>query len=94
VGVPLRVRRQQADDRGRQLAFLGEALRGLARSYTDDPPAATFRFIVSPLVTWIWVGALIVLGGAGIALWPAGARARNPATAAGLARVARELERA
>ena len=75
-------------------AFLGEALRGLTRSYTDEPPAATFRFIVSPLVSWIWLGGLIVLGGAGIALWPAGARVRRPATAAGLARVARELERA
>jgi cytochrome c-type biogenesis protein CcmF len=75
-------------------AFLGEALRGLTQSYTDEPPAATFRFIVSPLVSWIWLGGLIVIGGAGIALWPAGARARRPATAAGLARVARELERA
>jgi cytochrome c-type biogenesis protein CcmF len=74
-------------------AFLGQALQGLSRSYTDNPPPATFRFIVSPLVTWIWLGALIVLGGAGIALWPAGAGARRPATAAGLARVARELER-
>ena len=46
------------------------------------------------MVTWIWLGGLIVLGGALIALWPAGARARRPATAAGLARVARELERA
>jgi cytochrome c-type biogenesis protein CcmF len=78
-------------DRG---ALLAEALRGLTRSYTDDPPPATFRFIVSPMVSWIWLGALIVFGGAAIALWPAGARARRPATAAGLARVARELERA
>ena len=45
-------------------------------------------------MSWIWLGGLIVLGGAGIALWPAGAGARRPATAAGLARVARELERA
>jgi cytochrome c-type biogenesis protein CcmF len=78
-------------DRG---ALLAEALRGLTRSYTDDPPAATFRFIVSPMVSWIWLGALIVFGGAAIALWPAGARAPRTATAAGLARVARELERA
>jgi cytochrome c-type biogenesis protein CcmF len=78
-------------DRG---ALLAEALRGLTRSYTDDPPPATFRFIVSPMVSWIWLGGLIVFGGAAIALWPAGARARQPATAAGLARVARELERA
>jgi len=78
-------------DRG---AFLAEALRGLSRSYTDSPPPSTFRLIASPLVTWIWLGGLIVLAGAAIALWPAGARARAPATAAGLARVARELERA
>ena len=80
-----------ADDRS---AFLAQALAGLTRSYTDDPPPATFRFIASPMVTWIWLGGLIVLAGALIALWPAGARAGRPATAAGLARVARELERA
>ena len=79
------------EDRG---ALLAQALRGLSRSYTDSPPPATFRLIASPLVTWIWLGGLIVLAGAAIALWPAGARARQPATAAGLARVARELERA
>jgi len=77
-------------DRG---AFLAEALRGLTRSYTDHPPPATFRLIASPMVSWIWLGALIVFAGAGIALWPAGAGARRPATAAGLARVGRELER-
>ena len=32
---------------------------------------ATFRVIVNPLVTWIWIGGLIALTGAGIALWPA-----------------------
>jgi cytochrome c-type biogenesis protein CcmF len=73
---------------------LGPALVGLTDRYADAPPPATFRFIVSPLVTWIWIGALIVFAGAAIALWPAGARARQPATATGLARVARELERA
>jgi cytochrome c-type biogenesis protein CcmF len=75
-------------------AFLAQALEGLSRSYAESPPPATFRFIASPLVTWIWLGALIVFAGAATALWPAGARARRPATAAGLARVARELERA
>ena len=43
------------------------------------------------MVSWIWIGALIVFAGGLIALWPAGAAARRPATAAGLARVAREL---
>jgi cytochrome c-type biogenesis protein CcmF len=75
-------------------AFLAQALDGLARSYTRNPPPATFRVIASPMVTWIWLGALVVFAGALVALWPAGAAARRPATAAGLARVARELGRA
>ena len=70
------------DQRG---AFLGEALRGLSTSYVDSPPPATFRIIASPLVTWIWLGALIVFAGGLIAMWPAGARARKPADAAQLA---------
>jgi len=74
--------------------FLAAALSGLARSYSKHPPPATFRIIASPLVTWIWLGALIVFAGGLVALWPAGATARSPATAAGLARVARELGRA
>jgi cytochrome c-type biogenesis protein CcmF len=78
------------DQRG---AFLGEALSGLSTSYLDSPPPATFRIIASPLVTWIWLGALIVFGGGLIAMWPAGARARKPADAAQLARVARELQK-
>ena len=53
------------------------------------PPPATFRLIASPLVTWIWIGALIVFVGASIALWPARRRPAPRATAAGLARVAR-----
>ena len=74
-------------------AFLAEALGGISRSYVRNPPPATFRIIASPLVTWIWLGALIVFCGAAIALWPAGRGARRPARAEGLARVARELTR-
>jgi cytochrome c-type biogenesis protein CcmF len=76
-----------------QGAFLAQALQGISDSYTRNPPPATFRIIASPLVTWIWLGALIVLLGASVALWPAGRGARRPATAEGLARVARELSR-
>ena len=59
-------------------AFLGQALAGLARSYANNPPPATFRLIVSPMVTWIWIGALIAFLGGLIALWPQprGARSR------------------
>ena len=48
-------RRHRAVGRGsRRVPRPGAA--GLTRSYTDAPPPATFRFIASPLVTWIWLG--------------------------------------
>jgi len=75
--------------------LLGQALRGLAGNYAQDPPPATFRLIVSPMVTWIWVGAIIVFLGGLIAMWPqppSGATRR--VSAAYAARVARELGRA
>ena len=61
-------------------------------SYASDPPPATFRLLVSPLVTWIWIGALIVSLGGLIAMWPPPGGLRRPAAAAYKARVARELE--
>jgi cytochrome c-type biogenesis protein CcmF len=70
--------------------FLGEALRGLTRSYANDPPAATFRVLVSPMVTWIWLGALLVLLGGLIALWPSPRAVGRRVTAAYAARVGRE----
>jgi cytochrome c-type biogenesis protein CcmF len=71
-------------------AFLAEALRGLVRSYTDDPPAATFRLLVSPMVTWMWIGALIVFAGGLIALWPSPRAVARRVTAGHAARVGRE----
>ena len=47
------------------------AIAVLARTYLQHPPPAQFHFIVSPLVMWIWIGGLIVFGGALIAIWPA-----------------------
>jgi cytochrome c-type biogenesis protein CcmF len=55
------------------------ALAVLARSYLQHPPPAQFHFIVSPLVMWIWIGGLIVLGGGLIAIWPAPAALRRRA---------------
>jgi cytochrome c-type biogenesis protein CcmF len=43
----------------------------LASSYLHHPPPAQFHFIVSPMVMWIWIGALIVLCGSLIAIFPA-----------------------
>lgn len=47
-----------------------DAISGLAQRFISRPWAAQFRFIVSPMVTWIWLGALIIVTGALIALVP------------------------
>jgi cytochrome c-type biogenesis protein CcmF len=73
---------------------LATALKGLTDRYSAAPPAATFRLLESPLVSWIWIGALIVFAGGLICLWPAPGGATRPALAAYKARVARELQRA
>ena len=56
-----------------------------------DPPPATFRVIVNPLVIWIWIGALVALRRR--ACWRCGRRPRPAAAseAAYAARVGREL---
>jgi cytochrome c-type biogenesis protein CcmF len=80
--------------REERAAALGEALRRMVGRYREETSPATFRVLVSPLVTWVWLGALIVFGGGLIAIWPAPAGARRRATAGYAARVARELGRA
>jgi cytochrome c-type biogenesis protein CcmF len=79
----------------RQLADLppdaqGIAILALAERYAQNPPPATFRVIVNPLVMWLWIGALVSLAGALLALWPS-AEARRRARAAYAARVGREV---
>ncbi|MGE0066916.1 MAG: hypothetical protein AB7T48_06135, partial [Solirubrobacterales bacterium] len=49
----------------------------IADSYLEDDAAATFRVIIDPLVTWMWIGGLIALAGAIIALWPTRGRRRG-----------------
>jgi cytochrome c-type biogenesis protein CcmF len=75
-------------------AALGETLRRLVARYRSDASPVTFRVLVSPLVTWVWLGALIVFTGGLITLWPAPATIRRRVTSAYAARVARELGRA
>ncbi|HEX4478077.1 MAG TPA: heme lyase CcmF/NrfE family subunit [Polyangiaceae bacterium] len=54
---------------------------GLLRGFRDDlymvvgnmdpqTKKATLRFHVNPLVSWVWVGVLVLLSGAGVSLWP------------------------
>jgi cytochrome c-type biogenesis protein CcmF len=49
----------------------------IAKSYLTDGSPATFKVIVNPLVTWMWIGGLIALAGALIALWPTRGRRRG-----------------
>jgi cytochrome c-type biogenesis protein CcmF len=49
----------------------------IARGYVSDGSATTFKVIVNPLVTWMWIGGLIALAGALIAIWPTRGRRRG-----------------
>lgn len=76
-------------------AALAQALRGITQRYVADPPPATFRMHVSPLVSWVWIGALIVLLGGITAAWPGGPDLATRKVKAGYAaRVAQDLGRA
>jgi cytochrome c-type biogenesis protein CcmF len=75
-------------------AALGEALRRMVALYRRETAPANFRVLVSPLVTWIWLGALIVFTGGLISLSPVPAGARRRIRAAYAARLGRELGRA
>ncbi len=55
----------------------GLAAGRVAKSYLGDNAAVTFKVIVNPLVTWMWIGGLIALAGALIAIWPTRGRRRG-----------------
>jgi cytochrome c-type biogenesis protein CcmF len=63
-------------------ALRDRAILGLASQFVKHPWAVNFLLIVSPLVTWIWLGAMIIAFGGLIALWPVPAFARRRATVA------------
>jgi cytochrome c-type biogenesis protein CcmF len=67
------------------------AIAGLTHRFVTHPWKIEFLLIVSPLVTWIWLGAIIIVCGGLIALWPIPALARRRSTAMYSARLAREL---
>jgi cytochrome c-type biogenesis protein CcmF len=56
----------------------------IARGYVGEASAANFKVIVNPLATWIWIGGLIALAGALIAIWPARPARRHPGARDGL----------
>jgi cytochrome c-type biogenesis protein CcmF len=57
------------------------AIVGLTSRFVSHPWPVNFLMIVSPLVTWIWLGALIMGVGGLIALWPIPTAARRRVTA-------------
>jgi cytochrome c-type biogenesis protein CcmF len=71
--------------------LLALALRGLTDSYAQSPPPARFRLEVNPLVSWIWIGGLVVLLGGILAGWPSPRGPARVASARYAARVGREV---
>jgi hypothetical protein len=49
----------------------------IAASYVTEGATATFKVIINPLVTWMWIGGLIALVGALIAIWPSRGRRKG-----------------
>jgi cytochrome c-type biogenesis protein CcmF len=49
----------------------------VANTFLTSKAASTFKVIVNPLVLWMWIGGLIALAGALIALWPSRGRRRG-----------------
>jgi cytochrome c-type biogenesis protein CcmF len=70
------------------------AIAAMASAYMQNPPQAQFHLIVSPMVMWIWIGGLIVGGGALIAIWPAPSVVRRRVAARSRARAEHGLARA
>ncbi len=67
------------------------AVQRISARYVASSPPAIFRILISPLVTWIWLGALVVFLGALVALWPPPAAVRRRAPARYRARLAQDL---
>jgi cytochrome c-type biogenesis protein CcmF len=74
--------------------YQGVLIAAIAQSYAHDPPPANFRMIVSPMVSFIWIGGLIAVFGALIAIWPGAETRRRAVRSVYAAKLARELSRA
>ena len=69
-------------------------VEGITQQFVSEGRPATFRVIVDPLVSWMWIGAIIAIAGALIAVWPTPGARRRRVSAAQAARLGRELSRA
>jgi cytochrome c-type biogenesis protein CcmF len=77
-----------------QVILAYKLLGAIETHYVHYPPELQFTLLASPLVTWIWLGGLIVLLGGVVAIWPPPAAMRGRVRARYLARIAQELGRA
>jgi cytochrome c-type biogenesis protein CcmF len=62
---------------GVAVALRDLGIRKVANTWAASSPQLTFRVVVSPMVTWIWAGGIIVALGGLIAIWPAGTSPRR-----------------
>jgi cytochrome c-type biogenesis protein CcmF len=72
----------------------GVLVLDIVNRYLEEAPPAQFRTLVSPLVSWIWIGGAIAVLGAITALWPSAQTRRRRVTSLYAARLGRELSRA
>ena len=49
---------------------LHEDLYTVVGQMNPQSKRATFQFHVNPLVSWIWIGLLILIMGASVSFWP------------------------
>jgi cytochrome c-type biogenesis protein CcmF len=89
IGPIRQANRQFADEPPQVQAVI---LAALVERYRRTAEPAQFRVLVSPLVAWIWVGALVVALGALVAVWPSADARRREVLGRYAARVGRDLE--
>jgi cytochrome c-type biogenesis protein CcmF len=90
--APIREADRRFADAGNDVQAL--VIAALTERYRRNPPPATFRAIVSPLVSWIWIGGGIAVLGALIGLWPSPEARLRRVRSLYAARLGRELSRA
>ena len=67
---------------------LTEDLYLVLGSYDEQSGLVTILAYVNPLVSWIWIGGIIMALGTTVAMWPTPAERREPAYALGGVRAA------
>ncbi|MEV4418554.1 cytochrome c-type biogenesis CcmF C-terminal domain-containing protein [Patulibacter sp. NPDC049589] len=78
-------------DQPTRFAQGGQLALNFTELYAARPSGVTFQVIVSPLVTWIWIGSVLMALGALLAMWPAPDLQTRRVRAGQKARVARDV---